>query len=170
MELEVEVAIDAPAATAWAVIGEQFGRIGEWATPITSSRLDREPGIGAVRDCHIARFGPVKPGVVRERLILFDPAAMSFAYEAVDGMPKFVARAINRWSVEPLDSHRCVVRMRATLELRGWARLFGFLLGPRMQRDGARVLEELRYQAEHGIPHPRKRRAMARRNAATVRG
>jgi len=156
MELRGEVIIDAPPRAAWAVLGERFGQIGEWAVPITASSLEGEPRVGAVRDCHIAGFGPVKPGVIRERLIAFEPERMAFAYEAVEGMPKFVARAINRWSIHPRDQGGCEVRTHATLQLRGFFALFGFVLKRKMERDGARVLEELRHRVEHGRPHPRK--------------
>ncbi len=85
---------------------------------------------------------------------------MSFAYEAVDGMPGFIERAANHWSVHPLDDERCLVRTHATVTLRGPAKLLGFLLKHKLQSDGARVLDELRYRVEHGEPHPRKVRAM----------
>jgi hypothetical protein len=56
MELRANVMIDAPAAAAWAVLGERFGDIGEWATPITASALDHALGSGSVRTCHVAGF------------------------------------------------------------------------------------------------------------------
>ncbi len=96
MELRADVLMDAPAAAAWAVLGERFGDIGEWAAPITASTLDSELGTGSVRTCHVAGFGPVAPGVIRERLIEFEPEHMMLAYESVDGMPSFIEKAVNR--------------------------------------------------------------------------
>jgi hypothetical protein len=156
VELNGDTIIDAPAPAAWAVLGERFGHIGEWAAPIAASSLEGEPRVGAVRTCHVASFGPVAPGVITERLTAFDPVAMSFAYEATGGMPGFVGRAINRWSVHPRGERRCLVRTQATLELRGPAVLLSFLLKWRLHAEGARVLDELRYRIEHGRPHPRK--------------
>jgi hypothetical protein len=161
MDLSGEILVNAPAAAAWQVLGERFADIGEWAVPITSSSLDGELQRGAIRTCHTARFGPVLAGTIKERLTEYEPGAMSFAHEAVDGMPSFVERATNRWSVHPLEDERCLVRTRATLGLRGPAALFGFMLKWKLQADGARVLEELRYRIEHGQPHPRKVSAMA---------
>ena len=66
-----EIVVRAPAAAAWAVLGERFGQIAEWAAPITASSLEGALGVGAVRTCHIAGFGPVAPGAIRERLIDF---------------------------------------------------------------------------------------------------
>jgi hypothetical protein len=162
MDIREEVVINAPAPAAWAVLGERFGHIADWAAPITASSIESEPGVGAVRTCHIAGFGPVKPGVIKERLVAFDPETMSFAYDAVEGMPDYVTRAVNRWFVYPRGNSSCVVRAHATLELRGAIRALSFLLKLRMQTDGARVLDDLRYHVENSKPHPRKVEATMR--------
>ena len=162
MDLNGEVVINAPANAAWVVLGDCWGHIGRWAAPITSSLLDGEPGMGAVRTCHIARFGPVAPGIIKERLLTFDAATMSFAYQSIEGMPRFIKSAVNRWSVHSLDDGRCVVRSHATVELRGLMALLGFLLQRSFKANGARVLDELRHRVEHGSPHPRKVAAMNR--------
>ncbi len=101
MELRAEVMINSPADDAWLVVGERFGEIGDWASGVTVSALDGPPGPGRVRTCHIVGFGPIGPGVIRERLVHFDPAARSLSYEAAGGMPSFVERAVSRWSVHP---------------------------------------------------------------------
>lgn len=160
-----EVSIAAPASAAWTVLGERFAHIGEWAAPITDSTLEGALGVGAVRTCHIAGFGPVRPGAIKERLVYFDPEAMRLTYEAVEGMPGFIRTAINRWSVEPAGEARCVVRTHATLTLRGPMALLGWWLRRRTTADAALVLDELRHRVEHGAPHPRKaarQRASAR--------
>lgn len=156
MDIRAEIAIDAPAQAAWAVIGDQFGEIGRWAAPIIHSSVDSQPGPGAIRTCHIANFGPFRAGSIKERLLEFDPAAMTLVYESVEGMPSFVRRAVNRWSVHPEAATRCVVRTHATLTLNGPIRMLAPLLKQKLQADGARVLGELRYRVEHGRPHPRK--------------
>ena len=99
MEMRGELRIDARPGVAWVVVGDQFGRVGEWACPITGSSIEGPPGVGVVRTCHIAGFGPVGPGVITERLTVFDPADRSLEYEAAEGMPSFIVRAVNRWSV-----------------------------------------------------------------------
>lgn len=156
MELHKEIVVNASAAAAWAILGERYGHIAEWAAPITASSLEGAPRVGAVRTCHIARFGPVAPGAIKERLIAFDAQAKSFAYEAVAGMPGFIERAVNRWSVHARDETSCIVRTHATLTLRGPLALLGVLLKWKMQADGERVLEELKHWIERGRPHPRK--------------
>ncbi|MCC6179883.1 MAG: SRPBCC family protein [Chloroflexi bacterium] len=162
MDFRVETVINAPASEAWTVLGERFADIGDWAAPITASSLEGDLRHGAVRTCHTARFGPVPAGTIKEQLIEYDPASMSFAYEAVDGMPGFFERATSHWSVHPLGGERCLVRTHATVTLRGPATLLSFLLRRNLQTVGARVLDELRHQVEHGQPHPRKVSAMVK--------
>jgi hypothetical protein len=156
MDLRAEVAIDAPAQGAWAVLGERFGQISDWAAPIETSSLDGKPAVGAIRTCQFVGFGPFKSGAIKERLVEFDPSTMSLAYESADGMPSFVKSAVNRWTVHLQTEGSCLVRTHATLELRGPLRLIQFLIKRRLQADGARVLENLRYQIEYDRPHPRK--------------
>lgn len=156
MNLTAEVELDASAAQAWHILGECWGHIGQWAVPITRSELEGPPCEGATRTCHTARFGPVPPGLIRERLVAFDAAARTFTYESVEGMPGFVAHAQNRWSVEARGAERCVVRTEASVTLRGPMRLLAPLLKVSFSRNGARVLEELKHRVETGAPHPRK--------------
>lgn len=161
MELHNEITIEAPAERVWRALGERFMHVGEWAAPITSSCAigPEELAAGAVRACSIPPFGPFRAGVVKERLTTFDRAQMALAYEAIEGMPRSVARAVNRWSVEPLDDGRSVVRIHATLTLRGFARLLSCPMKWRLEAEGARVAEELKHFVERGHPHPRKRAA-----------
>jgi hypothetical protein len=156
MELRAEIAIDAPARSAWALLGERFGDIGVWAAPITSSTLEGAPSAGACRVCHTARFGPFAPGVIEEELVLFDSYAMTLAYRAAAGLPRFISSAENRWSVHEVGERRCVVRAHAKVALRGLMRVFGFLLVWRLRSGATRTLEELKHYVEHGRPHPRK--------------
>ena len=96
--------INAPAEDAWVVVGERFGDIGEWASAITESVMDGPPAVGRVRTCQVAGFGPIKVGVITERLIQFDPEAKSLAYQAAAGMPWFIAGAVGMAGFEPAAS------------------------------------------------------------------
>ncbi len=161
MEMRAELVISAPAEDAWAVVGEGFGEIGEWASAIAESSMEGQPGTGQVRTCHVAGFGPVAPGVIKERLIDFDPEAMSLSYEAEEGMPGFIARAVSRWSVYAGPGRSCTVRIHATLTLRAAVRPLGPLLRQRMRADTRQALAELRHRIETGRPHPAKAAALA---------
>lgn len=167
MDLHNEILIEKPAVAVWDTLGERFAHVSDWAAPITESSCTvgegGRPDVGTVRACSIEGFGPVKPGVIKERLLAFDRSAMSLEYEAAEGMPGFVARAVNRWSVHAVDEERCRVRIHATLTLRGPMKIFACLIKWQMQSGGANVAEELKYFLEQGAPHPRKLAAQARR-------
>lgn len=156
MEMRAEIVINAQADRAWEVIGERFGDISEWASVISESVMDGPPGVGRVRSCHVAGFGPFAPGVIKERLVSFDPEARSLSYEAAEGMPGIIVHALNRWSVNPGPGAGCTVKIHATLTLRPPARLLGPLFRRRMRGDTERVLAELRHRVETGHAHPAK--------------
>lgn len=158
MELRNEITINAPARAVWETLGEQFMRMGEWAAPITSSCAVglADPDVGGTRACTHAALGPFKPGVVKERLTRFDRAQMVLEYDALEGMPRFVAHAANCWSVTRIDDSRSLVRIHARLTLRGPVRLLACLIRWQLQSVGGRVVEELKYFIENGTPHPRK--------------
>ncbi len=156
MKMRAELKISAPAQDAWVVVGERFGEIGEWASAITWSAMDGPPGPDQVRTCHVAGLGPVAPGVIKERLVRFDPSARSLSYQAAEGMPRFIERAVSRWSVREEPGGTCLVRIDATLTLRPIARPLGPVLRWRMRAGTRRVLAELRHRVETGRPHPAK--------------
>jgi hypothetical protein len=75
MQMRVDVPVAVPAGTAGELLGERFGQISGWATPIVTSSLDAEvPSAGVTRTCRFVRFGPFPGGVIQERLTAFDPA------------------------------------------------------------------------------------------------
>ncbi len=113
----------------------------------------------------IAGFGPIAPGVIKERLVGFDPEARSLSYEAAEGMPGFIVRAVSRWSVHEGPGTACTVRIHASLTLRPAVRLVGPVLRWRMRADTRRVLAEFRHRVETGHPHPVKLAALASEGA-----
>jgi hypothetical protein len=150
MEMRAELVINAPAEDAWVVVGERFGEIAEWASAITESVMDGPPVAGRVRTCQVAGFGPIAAGVIKERLIRFDPEARSLSYEAAAGMPRFIVGAVSRWSIHAGPGSACTVRIHATLTLRPRARPLSPALRWRMRADTRRVLAELRNRVEAG--------------------
>lgn len=168
MDLSLEVEIAAPAARVWEVLGERFLHVSEWAAPIASScAVDdaTRPAVGVTRACTVEAFGPFPPGQVEERLVAFDERARTFTYEAARGLPAFVGRAANTWTVEETGPASCRVTSRAVLELRGPLTVLQWPMACVLRRSGARVAEELKVFVEQGVPHARKRRAALARRA-----
>ena len=149
IELRLVLEVEAPAARAWQALGEEFGSIGDWATGLVASRLDREEvEVGAIRTCEIEGFGPFPAGQITEEMVAFDREAMRFTYVATRGMPRMFVRAHNRWSIEAIDSHRCRVRSHASIDLRWWALPLAPVLGASIRSNVGQFGADLRRQVE----------------------
>ncbi|WP_088288212.1 SRPBCC family protein [Kineosporia sp. A_224] len=157
MQMTAEIRIRVPADKAWQLVGTRFGEIASWAAPIVTSSLDHHvAAVGAVRTCHVQGFGPMGDMVVRERLLAFDDAARSLTYDAVDGMPGFIRRATNRWTVTADGAQGCVARSDVTMRLAWWLRPFAPVMAARLRKEAHGVLEELAHVLATGRPHARK--------------
>jgi len=162
-----QVTIAAPAERVWQVLARDFAAIGRWASAIPESRaLDDPPADGEATVAGRVCTSTV-PGVpaVQERFTHYSEHDRRFTYVASSGLPAFVRRAENTWSVRELGPGAALAEARAELDLHP---LVGLLLAPllklQLDRTGARVFEELRHYIEHGEPHPRKVRALRRQH------
>ena len=161
MKLVVETKINASATKAWEVVGEGFADIASWSCGLAQSSLDGELKSGAIRTCvSAASFGPFEAGTVQEQLTEFDSGRKTFSYQAISGLPGFISKAQNQWSVLSRSDKSCVIRFDAEIQFRGFFRPFGIILAPimklMMKSDLAKMQEEMIFRIENGKPHPRK--------------
>jgi hypothetical protein len=156
IELRTEVELEVAANQAWSVLGEEFGSIGDWASGLRSSSLDRDVEVGALRTCELRAFGPFPSGQIIEELLEFDRDAMNFAYAPTSGMPPMFESATNRWSVESLGAQRCRVRSHASIDLQWWALPLAKFFGRGIRSEIDAFAEEMRHRIEKGVAHPRK--------------
>ena len=142
------VCIDAPAGAVW----ERLARLEDiqlWSEAVVAASCPdgRSRGVGAERVCRLA--GGV---TIRERWLEWQEGS-GFVYEGV-GVP-FVARARNRWTVQPHGS-RTMLISEADVWLKGG--LIGRLMSPLASRQigrvASRTLAAFAYLVEHGeAPH-----------------
>ncbi len=126
MQVERSVEVNAPAERVWAVLGDGFAEL-TWARSISSSRLEGELGVGAIRACTFEPSLLVSDGAARERLVEFDPQRRTFAYELLE--PSAPIRAAgSRWQVEDLCEGRSRVTVKSTVELTPLGLLFSPLV------------------------------------------
>lgn len=162
-ELTGEVQIDVPAKVVWAILGENFSRIGDWASVIKRSEAITNGTPPAGADASGRYCTPAMPFVseVTEQLVHFDETSKTFRYEATEGLPGFIHKAENTWRVIEDGPERCIVRTTGKLAMNP---VLGSLLFPmfklQLNRAGAQLVEELKYYAENGTPHPRKARQL----------
>jgi len=150
MQFHTPLDVNAPAAAAWQVLGERFGDL-SWTASIDDAHLERgdAPDVGVCRVCTSSTsFGPFPPSVVRETLTAFDPQHMTFTYVAEDGLPAFVRRAQNTWTVRPTGDGTCRIDSHAVVELAWWAMPLGLLLPLVMKRDLQTFIAEVRAAVE----------------------
>lgn len=145
--------IEASLERVWEVAANQFGDIGQWSASVRASR--------SVAD---GRICSTSFGETLEALTSQDAEHHRFTYVIEGaGMPGFIERATNTWSLEPLSSTTTRLTMTAETTMPWWATL---LFGLPMSLFGARLLganlEELKHYIETGQPHPRKLRAMGK--------
>lgn len=163
IEFPATITINAPAERVWHIVAHEFANIGTWATAIPNSSgladlpVPENAHVGG-RACQAAIPGF---STVHERFTYYDEANMRFGYAAIAGLPGFMQRAENNWSVRALTPEQSEVQIRGEMELYDpWGWFLGPLLQMQMGRTGKRTIEELKYYIETGQPHPRKVRSV----------
>jgi hypothetical protein len=163
IQIKRQITINVSADKVWNILAHHFDHIGRWASAIPESRAvtdwpapeGAEVG-GRVCTPSVAGFGDIQ-----EKFTYYDEQAMRFGYQAIGGgLPSFIKRAENNWTVRSLGPNQCVVEARGEIDLR---LIPGLFLAPflklQMGRTGTQTFEELKYFIEHDQPHPRKLKA-----------
>lgn len=162
-QIKGQIIIDAPAEKVWQIVAHDFENIGQWASAIPTSYATADtptfadaPVDGRVCTNSVAGFDHI-----HETFTRFNEEAMQFSYEATDGMPGFMEKAENNWSVSPLNANQCTVEARGEVDVKAFP---GVILIPflkwQMGRIGKQTMVELKYFAENDQPHPRKAASM----------
>ena len=157
MQIKQQVTINASADKVWEIVGSQYGQVSDWISAVHFSEESKSAGAPhhapvSGRVCE-TDLGPFKETVTR-----YDAENRSLAYTAQgDKMPFFVKQMSNAWQITPLDNHSAKVEMCLEVSI---LPVFNLVMGPimRLQMGGIlkNAVEELKYYAETGMPHPRK--------------
>jgi hypothetical protein len=111
---------------------------------------------GRVCSNSVSGFGDIK-----ETFTYYDEQALRFGYEASDGTPFFIKKAVNNWRVKSQGANSCQVDVRGEVES---SRFPGLLLAPIFRRQmhelSVETGEELKFFVEQNEPHPRKLKQM----------
>jgi len=161
-ELFTEFVVTAPADAVWDVVGRRFDRIGAWATAVpASAALPAQPGGPPVAG-RVCTTGVRLVPRVTETLVAYDEANRTLTYEG-SGLPRFVTRARNTWTVTPVGDGWCRVTMRARFDTRGLlGRLGRSVILAQTWRTSRYLADDLRRYVETGRPSPRKQRQLRR--------
>lgn len=138
-DVEKEIVINVSAAQLWEMVGPGFIEVYKW-----SSNVDHAEGAGAgefdgavcsERFCNVNVKGFDK---ISEKLIKYDASTMNLAYQVQDGMPKFVTKALNDWTVVPISDTQCKLVMKAEFRSKG---LMGAMMNGMMEKKMNQTLE-----------------------------
>lgn len=157
MKIKQQVTINTSANKVWEILGPQYANASEWVSGVhvsegrnSSMRTGNAPCSGRVCETDLGPF--------KESITLYDESTMSIAYSAQgEKMPFFVKQVSNSWKVTPLSKNTAKVDMCAEVSIMP---VFRLVMGPMMRLQMGGILknavEELKYYAEKGRPHPRK--------------
>ncbi|MBX2845281.1 MAG: SRPBCC family protein [Saprospiraceae bacterium] len=138
-DLKKEITINVPALALWEIIGPGFTDVYRW-----SSNVDHAEGRGkpefhgaecSERFCNVNVKGFSK---ISEKLTKYDEDDMSLAYEILDGMPGFITKACNEWTVVPLGRKQSKLVMEATFRSKG---IMGAVMNGMMKKKMNDTLE-----------------------------
>lgn len=145
--------VDAPAAKVWSVLTDEFGDADVWASAVHKADFQLSASgdmVGSQRVCETTL------GTLNETVVRYDAENMVFAYQA-QGLPPFVTKAVNNWTVTANGDDRAHVEMRLEMEMaadadpqmiEGMKHQIGMTL--------TEATEELKHYVEAGTPHARK--------------
>ncbi len=153
--------INVSADSLWSIVRE-FQDVGVWLTGIDKAMGFGEPEFEGAscskRTCHVNVKGYNE---LQEKLTLFNDDKRELAYELTDGGPSFLLFASNHWTVTKIGPNQSVLRMDATMHLKGF---MGFLFGGKIRRTVANglpeALNEIKIYAETGHVSEEKKARM----------
>lgn len=162
-ELQKEILIDVPASELWEMVGPGFVEVYKW-----SSNVDHAEGKGegefegavcSERFCEVNVKGFSK---ISEKLTKYNEQEMNLAYEVREGMPGFITKAVNDWTVVPVNATQSKLVMKAEFGSKG---LMGAMMKGMMRKKMNQTLEtvlmDAKVYAETGKISENKRKRIA---------
>lgn len=116
MQVKASIDINAAADTSWQLFGDDFGGINKWLDAINSSTLDGDLAEGVTRTCNFP-----KDLVIKEKLTHFDPKTRTLTYAILSGLPSFMLKVSNAWTIEDIGNNRSRATSVVTAKLAWYA-------------------------------------------------
>jgi hypothetical protein len=164
IEISKKHTFDVGADRVWAILGDDFDKVGQWARGVDRSAPNRgtvapEGARVGGRVCQTPGFGAIE-----ETFTSFDASHCSYAFQAsASNMPSFVRNLTNHTTVRGLSPNHCEVELKITA---GAAGIRGVLAKPVITRKFSQAIDELfedlRVFAETGDVSAEKTKAMAK--------
>ena len=138
-QVQREITIDVPAAQLWEMVGPGFVEVYKWSSNVDHAEgAGTSPFEGAVCDERFCDVNVKGFSKISEKLIQYDEGKMNLAYAVNSGMPGFISRAENDWTVVPVAGNRSKLVMKAHFEVKG---LMGAFMKGMMKKKMIKTLE-----------------------------
>lgn len=145
----------APVDKVWNLTANGFGDVDRWASVISHASLERpESGdwVGTKRTCEV----PGTPGF-KETMLTYDEKARTFSYQVIEGLPPFVTRGVNTWTLTPAPRGGTTVAMSLELDIApGTPAPAVDMVKSQFHQVLDLTADELEFYLDTGRPHPRK--------------
>ena len=155
MQVHIDTEINAPAHEVWAVIGQEFASVADWASIVDESRpldLDEIPSSMPVAvDAPVpGRQMKSKAGTFKEVLVEYSDAERQFTFDTAD-LPRIMRTAKNHTRVAETGPGTSTVSFDITLEPAGPMKPVLPLLKRRMLKSWTSVQHDLKTHVEAGL-------------------
>ena len=144
--LEKEINIGVSAEKLWNMVGPGFVDVYKWSSNVDHAEGKGEGQFeGAVCDERFCNVNVKGFDRISEKLTNYDDQKMNLSYAVLEGMPGFITKAINDWTVVPIAPNESKLLMKARFESKG---LMGALTRGMMKRKMSETLETVLYDAK----------------------
>lgn len=164
MKIDKELNINTSAEYVWKILSEDFDKVGDWITAVPISRkISGNHCAGdATMEGRVCHFDTKENGArANERIIKHDSAKMEMTVEVIPVDAPFpVHKNIVDIKVIPLGPQLCKTVWHSEADLKWMGKAMYPMVKFGIGKLFGEIVEELKYFAEHGTPHPRKIKQM----------
>ena len=151
-QVQQEITIKVPAAELWELVGPGFVEVYKWSSNVDHAEgKGLSPFEGAVCDERFCDVNVKGFDKISEKLTNYDEKTLNLTYAINSGMPYFVTKAENNWTVVPVDANHSKLVMKANFEVKG---LMGFcmkgIMKNKMEQTLETVLNDAKIYSETG--------------------
>lgn len=159
MKISRQIRINKPAAAVWKILAHDFDKADQWMSLVPKSHAINEgtPTDNAPMTGRVCEFSPKSNGPrADERIIAYNEELRQMTVRVVPIDTKFpIVHNDLSLSVNALNSEQSEVHWNANFTLTPKGYLLYPLLKMGIGKSFAEVLDDLKYFAEKGKPHPR---------------
>jgi len=154
MKIFKEVSINVPAEKVWAIVGQNFAKIGEWDGTVSSSKINNDfPKVNG--SPYGGRVCETSFGTINEKFITYDEKRMTFSFQGDIKSPVF-SNVLNTVTVVPVNANKSRITASPNVDLTFIGKVISPLIKAGLGGAIKKGLKDLKYYAENDTISPRK--------------